>query len=78
MVSEDTTEPERCSQDVEEAFQDAEDELSRQLKSIAPETRRKTPMSKGVLSSLERYLATEGLLLKQSDKNLGLVLIKKD
>ena len=34
--------------------------------------------SRAELSSLERYLAIERLLLKQSDKNLGLCLVKKD
>ena len=34
--------------------------------------------SRADLSTLERYLTIEGLMLKQSDKNLGLCLVKKD
>ena len=67
-----------CPKEVEEAFQEAETELYRQLKAIAPDVRQSDTQSRADLSSLERYLAIEGLLLKQSDKNLGLCLIKKD
>ena len=67
-----------CPREVEEAFQDAETSLYRQLKAIAPDMRRSDAQSRAELSSLERYLAIKGLLLKQSDKNLGLCLIKKD
>jgi hypothetical protein len=78
MVSEDTAEPEKCPQEVEQAFQHAEAEMPQQLKSIVLETRRKTSLSYSELYILKRYLATEGLLLQQLDKSLGLVLIKKD
>ena len=67
-----------CPREVEEDFQDAESELYRQLKDIAPDVRRSDAQSRADLSTLERYLTIEGLMLKQSDKNLGLCLVKKD
>ena len=67
-----------CPKEVEEAFQDAVTELFRQLKAIAPDVRGSDAQSRAKLSSLKRYLAIQGLLLKQSDKNLGLCLVKKD
>jgi hypothetical protein len=76
MVSDDTTERERYLQEVQEAFKHAEDELSQQPKSIAPGMWRKISLSCEEVSVLERYLATEGLSIKQSNKNLRCFLIK--
>ena len=52
-----------CSQEVEEAFQDAETELYRQLKAIAPDVRRSDAQSRAELSSLERYLAVTTIVV---------------
>ena len=64
--------------EVEEAFGDAVAELYRQLTAIAPDVRQSNGQSRAELSTLERYLLIEGLILKQSEKNLDLYLVKQD